>query len=252
MGASAQDSVTDLDGRLHNVANAYVAGPALFPTLGSANPSLTALTLARRTAKAIVAQGRTTEEGFQSLFDGTLTGWQMAGSGRFAVVGSDLLESVGGIGLLWYTPEEFGDFILKVDWRSSNVFDNSGVFLRFPALGSSDPANDWRLAVDQGYEVQIDARGYNPDTNSTGSPSHSTGAVYTLAPATQQAARRIGEWNRFEIHVVGDGVNVILNTTAVSSLTRNTGRPLKGHVGLQNHHPGSRVQFRNIRIKRLS
>jgi len=47
-------------------------------------------------------------------------------------------------------------------------------------------------------------------------------------------------------------VNVILNTAAVSSLTRNTGRPLKGHVGLQNHHPGSRVQFRNIRIKRLS
>jgi len=252
MGASAQDSVADLDGRFHHVANAYTAGPALFPTLGSANPSLTALTLARRTAKAIAAQGRTVEEGFQSLFDGTLTGWQMAGSGHFAVVGSDILESAGGIGLLWYTPEEFGDFILKVDWRSSGVFDNSGVFLRFPALGSTDPANDWRLAVDQGYEVQIDARGYNPDTNTTGSPSHSTGAVYGLAPATQQAARRIGEWNRFEIHVINDSVNVILNTTPVSSLTRNTGRPLKGHVGLQNHHPGSRVQFRNIRIKRLA
>ena len=92
----------------------------------------------------------------------------MAGSGHFAVVGSDILESAGGIGLLWYTPEEFGDFILKVDWRSSGVFDNSGVFLRFPALGSTDPANDWRLAVDQGYEVQIDARGYNPDTNLKG------------------------------------------------------------------------------------
>src|SRR3989442_12706655 len=50
MGASAQDSVADLDGRFHHVANAYTAGPALFPTLGSANPSLTALTLARRTA----------------------------------------------------------------------------------------------------------------------------------------------------------------------------------------------------------
>src|SRR5437870_11113360 len=97
----------------------------------------------------------------------------MAGSGHFAVVGSDILESVGGIGLLWYTPEEFGDFILRADWRSSSVFDNSGVFLRFPALGSNNPANDWRLAVDRGYEVQIEARGYNPDTNSTGSPSRS-------------------------------------------------------------------------------
>jgi choline dehydrogenase-like flavoprotein len=252
MGASVQDSLTGLDGRFHHVANAYVAGPALFPTLGSANPSLTALTLARRTAKAIVAGATTLEEGFRSLFDGTLTGWQMVGSGRFVVVGHDTLESADGIGLLWYTPEQFGDFILRVDWRSSNVFDNSGVFLRFPALGSSDSANDWRLAVEQGYEVQIDARGYNPDTNTTGSPAHSTGAVYTLAPATQQAARTIGEWNRFEIQVAGDSVNVILNTTPVSSLTRNTGRPLKGHIGLQNHHPGSRVQFRNIRIKRLS
>src|SRR2546428_814974 len=163
-----------------------------------------------RTAKSIVAQARTVEEGFQSLFDGTRTGWQMAGSGHFAVVGSDILESVGGIGLLWYVPGEFGDFILRVDWRSSSVFDNSGVFLRFPALGSNNPANDWRLAVDQGYEVQIDARGYNPDTKTTGSPSHSTGAVYGLAPATQQAARRIGEWNRFEIHVVAGTGKVIL------------------------------------------
>ncbi|TMC47364.1 MAG: hypothetical protein E6J26_11445 [Chloroflexi bacterium] len=31
----------------------------------------------------------------------------------------------------------------------------------------------------------------------------------------------------------------------------NGNRPLKGHIGLQNHHPGSRVQFRHIRIKRL-
>lgn len=46
-------SVTDLDGRFHGTKNAYVVGPAAFPTLGSANPSLTALTLARRTADAI-------------------------------------------------------------------------------------------------------------------------------------------------------------------------------------------------------
>jgi len=55
MGANVNDSVTNLDGRFHHIANAYVAGPAVFPTLGSANPSLTALTLARRTADAIVA-----------------------------------------------------------------------------------------------------------------------------------------------------------------------------------------------------
>ena len=36
-------SVTILYGRFHHVSNVYVAGPAVFPTLGSANPSPTAL-----------------------------------------------------------------------------------------------------------------------------------------------------------------------------------------------------------------
>lgn len=53
MGAAGQ-SVTDSFGKFHHLANAYVAGPALFPVNGSANPSLTATTLARRTADAIV------------------------------------------------------------------------------------------------------------------------------------------------------------------------------------------------------
>src|SRR4051812_2845518 len=46
MGATDTDSVTDTSGRFHHVSNAYVVGPAVFPTLGSANPSLTALALA--------------------------------------------------------------------------------------------------------------------------------------------------------------------------------------------------------------
>ena len=53
MGAPGS-SLTDTTGRFHGIDNAYVAGPALFPTLGSANPSLTALSLARRTAHTIV------------------------------------------------------------------------------------------------------------------------------------------------------------------------------------------------------
>jgi hypothetical protein len=49
-----EESITNTDGKFHNVENVYVAGPALFPTLGSANPSLTGLSLARRTADAIL------------------------------------------------------------------------------------------------------------------------------------------------------------------------------------------------------
>jgi len=34
-----QNFTTDLTGSLHSARNAYAEGPAVFPTLGSANPS---------------------------------------------------------------------------------------------------------------------------------------------------------------------------------------------------------------------
>ena len=46
-------SVTDTNGRFHHVANAYCIGQALFPTVGSANPTLTGLTLTRKVASHI-------------------------------------------------------------------------------------------------------------------------------------------------------------------------------------------------------
>lgn len=53
-----KESITDTNGKFHHLSNVYVVGPAVFPTLGSANPSLTGLTLARRTGDAIlVARG---------------------------------------------------------------------------------------------------------------------------------------------------------------------------------------------------
>lgn len=252
MGTDQGNSVTNLDGRFHHIDNAYVAGPAVFPTLGSANPSLTALTLARRTALAVIKQSLPVEPGFASLGTGGLAGWQMAGFGSFMELGANIIESVDGIGLLWYTKQQFADFILKLDWRASNPDDNSGVFLRFPALGNSDPANDWKLAVDQGYEIQIDDTGKNPDVtpNTFGDPLHQTGAVYKLAPATKLASLPLGQWNTYEIEAKGKDITVKLNGEIVSSL-KNGNRPLKGHIGLQNHHFGSRVQFRNIRIKAL-
>jgi len=252
MGANPNQSVTNLDGRFHHVANAYAAGPAVFPTLGSANPSLTALSLARKTAHAIVKQGLPVESGFTPLGTGGLDGWQMAGFGGFIELGANIIETVDGIGLLWYTKQQFGDFILRVDWRASFPDDNSGVFVRFPALGSSDPANDWKPAVNQGYEIQIDDTGKNPDVNppTFGDPLHITGSVYTLAPATSVASKSIGQWNTYEITAKGNKITVVLNGQQVSQLP-NGNRSPKGFIGLQNHHFGSRVQFRNIRIKTL-
>ncbi len=188
------------------------------------------------------------EERFSPLFRGTLADWQMAGSGRFNIIGGEVLESEGGPGVLWYTRAAFADFVLSVDWRLSSLEDNSGVYLRFPSLGRDDPEHDWQLADRQGYEVQIDDRGYDPDTKAFNSLLHLTGAIYKLAPALKRASRPVGDWNTFVIEARGHRLSVTLNGELVSGLMEDHGRPLRGHIGLQTHHPGARVQFRNIQI----
>jgi choline dehydrogenase-like flavoprotein len=54
MGDDPASSVTDPHGRLHNVSNAYCCDQAAFPTVGSVNPTLTGLALARQMAEHIV------------------------------------------------------------------------------------------------------------------------------------------------------------------------------------------------------
>jgi choline dehydrogenase-like flavoprotein len=57
MGDDPASSITDLDGRFHHVANAFAADQAAFPTVGSVNPVLTGIALARRLAEHLVARG---------------------------------------------------------------------------------------------------------------------------------------------------------------------------------------------------
>jgi hypothetical protein len=54
MGDDASSSVTNTSGRFHHIQNAYACDQSIFPTVGSANPALTGLALARRVAAAIV------------------------------------------------------------------------------------------------------------------------------------------------------------------------------------------------------
>jgi hypothetical protein len=107
-----------------------------------------------------------------------------------------------------------------------------------------------------GYEVQIDDRGLTPETGGSGDSFHLTGAVYGLAAAAGLASRPVGQWNTFEIEARGNTVTVWLNGERISQFTGGhlhgeAGRRQRGHLGLQNHGPGSRVAFRNLRIKRL-
>ena len=55
MGTNPQTSVTDTNGRFHNVANAFCTDQSLFVTVGSVNPTLTGLVLSRKVAQAAVA-----------------------------------------------------------------------------------------------------------------------------------------------------------------------------------------------------
>ncbi|MGE5537071.1 MAG: DUF1080 domain-containing protein [Gemmatimonas sp.] len=173
-----------------------------------------------------------------------LTAWRMAGQGGFRAHG-DAIESYGGPGILWYPDAQFSDFVLRIEWRVARTDDNSGVFLRIPALTDS-----LQPAIDGGYEVQIDERGIDPERGRADSPLHRTGAIYKLAPAVPGASRPIGAWNRFEITAQGPNVSVRLNDMPVSYLEGGY-RRTSGHIGLQAHHAGSAVQFRALAIHEL-
>ncbi|MDW3605265.1 MAG: DUF1080 domain-containing protein [Nitrososphaeraceae archaeon] len=185
---------------------------------------------------------------FVQLFDGkTLDGWKMAGKGNFIIIESEkVLLTHGGMGLLWYYKKKFKDFILTLEWKVSNISDNSGVFERFP-----NPFTDPNIAIEYGYEIQIDDIG-SPD----GKPIHRTGAIYNykgpLSTKTNSSSKQlaVGRWNTFEIIVIQQSYSVTLNKEKV--VTNFIGnRSLEGFIGLQNHDDRSKVYFRNIMIKEL-
>ena len=56
MGSSPKTAVTDSYGKVFDHTNLYIAGPSLFPTGGTANPTLTAAALTLRTADHLIAK----------------------------------------------------------------------------------------------------------------------------------------------------------------------------------------------------
>ena len=241
MDADPNKGVTDLWGRVHEVPNAWIAGPALFPSVGSPNPMLTGVALARRAAERMFEKPIiVAPHALVTLFDGaTLNGWVQAGPGNF-VVDSGALRTQGGLGLLWYSLAQFRDFELSLDWKITQTGDNSGIFVRFP-----DPNGDPFNAVREGYEIQIDDLG-NPD----GAMIHKTGAIYDAQPPLALPSNTPSNWNTYVIRVVGQTYNVTLNGTPV--ITNFTGnRSTRGFIGLQNHLPKDVVFFRNINVTPL-
>jgi len=177
-------------------------------------------------------------EKWMELFNGKdLTGWRMVGPGGFTVEEGALVTQ-GGMGLLWYEGKKFRDFTLQVEWKVSQRCNNSGIFIRFP-----EKADDPWYAVSNGYEIQID------DCDSKGL-LYQTGSVYSFSPATKLASRPAGEWNLYEITVIGQRYTIALNGEKVNEFEGSRGS--EGYIGLQNHDPASRVSFRRLRVREIT
>jgi choline dehydrogenase-like flavoprotein len=56
MAASPRDGVVDADCRVHGLSNLYISGASVFPTVGMANPTLTAVALALRLGTHLTAK----------------------------------------------------------------------------------------------------------------------------------------------------------------------------------------------------
>src|SRR6266508_2111266 len=174
MGDDPTASVTNDIGRFHELGNLFALGPCLLPTMGSPNPVLSGLALARRTADRVpltTAAPPAVEAGFTALFDGTDTTfarWQPVGGGSFSLVDGMIVAQPGpALGLLYYAAENFADFALRLDVRIHSGDENSGVFVRFrnPLRRVPDPTDPARssvydnkafVAVDTGFEIQLD------------------------------------------------------------------------------------------------
>jgi hypothetical protein len=199
--------------------------------------ALVLIIVAQVIATGMSKDNKRKKEKWVELFNGKdTTGWRQAGKGNFTVEEGALVTH-GGMGMLWYEAEKFRDFTLQVEWKVNNQCNNSGIFVRFPEK-SDDP---W-YAVQNGYEIQID------DCDKKGLKNQ-TGAIYDRHPASKVASKRAGEWNLYEITIVGQHYTVVLNGEKVTEFDGERGRD--GYIGLQNHDLISRVSFRRVRVKEI-
>jgi hypothetical protein len=158
-----------------------------------------------------------------------LGGWHASGpSNQWKVTNGVLSSPRSGTNLV--TDRKFGDFKLHVEFRYPKE-SNSGVYLRGR------------------YEVQIQDDFGNEPWNDRFS------AIYGFLPPNVIAAKPAGEWQSYDITLVGRTVNVVANGKRVicdqeipgitgGALDSNEGTP--GPLFLQGDH--GPVEYRNIVI----
>jgi len=207
------------------------------------------LLLATPTWHAVAA-----EEGFVPLFDGkTLNGWLYVFKKEtrcgYTVENGAIVALPEGHGNL-FTVNEYGNFILRFEFRMEPGANN-GIGIRAPLTGD---------VAYTGMEIQIldhDHEKYRGWLQ----PWQRHGSIYGVVPAKTGALKPAGEWNEEEIVADGSRIVVRLNGQVIVDadlndvkdpdiLAKHPGlKRARGHIGLLGH--GSRVEFRNLRIKEL-
>jgi len=221
-------------------------------------------------------------EGFESLFNGKdLSEWKIpeGDNGHWkildGVIDYDAQSEAMGEKHLW-SKKEFGDFVLKIDWRlkrttgfynvpyvlpdGSYVKDKDGKKITHPMPNADSgiylrgtpkaQLNIWCWPIGSGEVYGIRNNEKNP-------PEIRAGVTPKL-----NADNPVGEWNTFEITMKGDRLTVVLNGHLIIENAQLPEIPAKGPFALQ-HHGGknkegtfspasSLIQFRNIFIKELN
>ena len=196
------------------------------------------------------------EAGFVSLFDGkTLNGWQTikpTGPGYVVEDGMILCPANGGGNL--FTEKEYANFVVRFEFRME-AGGNNGLGIRSPLSGD---------AAYTGMELQIldDAheKYHQGPKNHIKSEQHH-GSIYGVFPARTGYLKPVGEWNTEEVTAEGSRIKIKLNGVIIVNADLNDVQEEKvlkahpglrrttGHIGFLGH--GSKVEFRNIRIKPL-
>ena len=185
-------------------------------------------------------------EGFVPLFNGKdLTGW--TGSVDGYVVENGAIVCIPEKGGVLHTEEQYADFHLKFEVKLVPGANN-GIGIRFDGgtrpTGHGDPG-----------------AGHSAESTRTCSPTSTTsswrGACQAQASAAGGRVERAGDHCQAAVTVILNGVTIVdadLDEVSTPETMDHQPHPglksPKGYIGFLGH--GTRVEFRNIRIKDLS
>jgi hypothetical protein len=195
------------------------------------------------------------DAGFTPLFDGkSLSGWTTVGQrGEGYGVKDGVLYCAKGGGGKLITDKQYGNFVLRFDFKMPEEGSNNGLGIRTPREGD---------AAYQGIELQIlDEKAALAGKWGKLKETQYHGSVYDVIAAKRGAMKPAGQWNVQEVTVNGRQVKVVLNGQTILDANLDTVKDpevLKKHPGLArtNGHiaflgHNDYIEFRNIRIKEL-